>query len=160
MLGFRESQPMSGPVADVIPSTDQFEMHPVGMTSIADSLERNGYNVRIVNLAYLMLRRRSYDPVRHLRRVHAPVFGIDLHWLPHADGALGVAEIVKRVHPGSKVLLGGLSSTYYHEELIQNPNIDFVIRGDSTEEPCRQLLQALREKSSLETVENLTWKTA
>jgi hypothetical protein len=65
-----------------------------------------------------------------------------------------------RSHPGSKVLLGGLSSTYYHEELIQNPNIDFVIRGDSTEEPCRQLLQALREKSSLETVENLTWKTA
>jgi len=33
-----------------------------------------------------------------------------------------------------------------------------VLRGDSTEEPCRQLLAALREGAPLERVENLTWK--
>jgi B12-binding domain/radical SAM domain protein len=41
---------------------------------------------------------------------------------------------------------------------VRYPFVDFVMRGDSTEEPMRQLLQALRESRPLETVENLTWK--
>lgn len=155
---FREEVILQGPLADVIPSTDEFEMYPIGLTSIAAYLEANNYNTRIVNLAYRMLRNPRFEVAAHLAKLHAPVFGIDLHWLPHAHGALGVAALVKQVHPGAKVLLGGLSATYYHEEIIANPAVDLVLRGDSTEEPCRQLLQALREGTPLEEVENLTWK--
>jgi hypothetical protein len=32
-------------MADAVPSTPMFEMYPVGLTSIADFLERNHYNV-------------------------------------------------------------------------------------------------------------------
>ena len=53
---------LQGPVADVIPSTDEFEMYPVGLTSLAAYLERNSYNVRIVNLAYRMLSDAHFDP--------------------------------------------------------------------------------------------------
>ena len=155
---FRKRTLMLGPVADAVPSTDEFEMYPVGLTSIATYLGRNHYNVRIVNLAYRMLRDPSYDVVDRLRRMRSTVFGVDLHWLPHANGALAIGELVKRFHPKSYVLYGGLSSSYYHEELIRYPFVDFVIRGDSTEEPCRQLLSALRRGASLESVENLTWK--
>jgi B12-binding domain/radical SAM domain protein len=155
---FREEVILQGPLADVIPSTDEFEMYPIGLTSIAAYLERNHYNTRMVNLAYRMLRDRRFDVARHLARLDAPVFGIDLHWLPHAHGALGIAELVKRLHPASKVLMGGLSATWFHEEVAAHPAVDFVLRGDSTEEPCRQLLAALREGAPLERVENLTWK--
>lgn len=155
---FRNEVILPGPLADVIPSTTQFEMYPVGMTSIAAYLEANRYNTRMVNLAYRMLRDPDYDVPARIASLHAPVFGIDLHWLPHANGALGIAELVKDIHPGSKVLLGGLSASYFHRELMQNPAVDFVLRGDSTEEPCRQLLQALREHTALDTVENLTWR--
>lgn len=155
---FREEVILQGPLADVIPSTTQFEMYPIGMTSIAAYLEANNYNTRIVNLAYRMLRKPGYDVPARIASLHPTVFGIDLHWLPHANGALGIAELVKSVHPESKVLLGGLSASYFHLELMENPAVDFVLRGDSTEEPCRQLLQALREGSPLEAVENLTWR--
>ncbi len=155
---FRQEVILQGPLADVIPSTDEFEMYPIGLTSIGGYLELNHYNVRILNIAYRMLRQPSYDVASHLRNLHAPVFGIDLHWLPHANGALGIADLVKQVHPDSKVLLGGLSASYFHRELLENPAVDFVLRGDSTEEPCRQLLQALREGSPLERVQNLTWR--
>ena len=155
---FRKRTLMLGPVADAVPSTDEFEMYPVGLTSIATYLGKNHYNVRIVNLAYRMLRDPGYDVAERLRRMRSTVFGIDLHWLPHANGALAVGELVKRYHPDSYVLYGGLSSSYYHEELIRYPFVDFVIRGDSTEEPCRQLLSALRRGSPLGSVENLTWK--
>jgi B12-binding domain/radical SAM domain protein len=155
---FRQEVIVQGPLADVIPSTTEFEMYPIGLTSIAAYLEANNYNTRLVNLAYRMLRDPHVDVEARIRRLDAPVFGIDLHWLPHANGALGIAELVKQVHPGAKVLLGGLSASYFHEELMDNPAVDFVLRGDSTEEPCRQLLQALREGSPLEDVENLTWR--
>jgi B12-binding domain/radical SAM domain protein len=155
---FRKKTMMMGPIADAVPSTDEFEMYPVGMTSIATYLGKNHYNVRIVNLAYRMLRDPGYDVAERLRGMRSVMFGIDLHWLPHANGALAVGELVKKLHPESYVLYGGLSSSYYHEELIKYPFVDFVLRGDSTEEPCRQLLSALRREEPLEGVENLTWK--
>ncbi len=156
---FRNEVILQGPLADVIPSTDEFEMYPIGLTSIASYLEANNYNIRIVNLALRMLRNPEFDVAAHIAGLDSGLFGIDLHWLPHANGALGIAQLVKEIHPDAKVLMGGLSASYFHEELIKSPAVDFVIRGDSAEEPCRQLLQALREGTSLETVENLTWKT-
>ncbi|MGA2199959.1 MAG: TIGR04190 family B12-binding domain/radical SAM domain protein [Nitrososphaerales archaeon] len=155
---FRKKTIMQGPVADAIPSTDEFEMYPVGLTSIASYLGKNQYNVRIINLAYRMLRDPSYDVEARLSKIRSTVFGIDLHWLPHANGALAIAELTKRLHPESHILMGGLSSSYYHEELIKYPFVDFVLRGDSTEEPCRQLLQAIRRGEEFESIENLTWK--
>jgi B12-binding domain/radical SAM domain protein len=155
---FRGKDVFLGPIADAVPSTGEFEMYPVGLTSIASFLEKNHYNVQIVNLAHRMMQRSGFDVERYLARQQATVFGIDLHWLPHAQGALAIAEMVKQLHPQSYVLFGGLSASYYHDELIEYPFVDFVARGDSTEEPVRQLLQALREGSALERVENLTWK--
>ena len=38
--------------------------------------------------------------------------------------------------------------------------MDCVLRGDSTQEPCRQLLAALRSRQPVAEVENLTWKDA
>jgi B12-binding domain/radical SAM domain protein len=158
LYDFRTRPAFLGPLADAVPSTAMFEMYPVGLTSIAAFLERNHYNVEIVNLAYRMLQDPRFDVVEHLQRMSAPVFGIDLHWLPHVQGALSIIELVKQLHPESHTLVGGLSASYYHAELIRQPFVDFVLRGDSTEEPARQLQQALRESRPLETVENLTWK--
>jgi B12-binding domain/radical SAM domain protein len=154
---FRSRVVMHGPIADAVPSTNEFEMYPVGLTSIASYLSANHYNVRIVNLAYLMLKDKTFDVESYISRLHPRIFGIDLHWLPHTQGALAVAEIVKRCHPDIPVVMGGLSASYYHEQLVAYPFVDFVLRGDSTEEPCRQLLVALRTHSPLTDVENLTW---
>ncbi len=155
---FRTRRAFLGPVADAVPSTAMFEMYPVGLTSLAAFLERNHYNVEILNLAYRMLQDERFDVVDCLRRLDARVFGVDLHWLPHVQGALSIVDLVKQLHPGGRTLVGGLSASYYHDELIRRPSVDFVLRGDSTEEPARQLLQALRESRPLEAVENLTWK--
>ena len=159
IFDFRSETILQGPVADAVPSTDEFEMYPAGLTSIAGYLAKNQYNVKIVNLAYRMLSQPRYDAKKQIERMQARVFGVDLHWLPHAHGALAVAELAKKYHPESLILLGGLSSTYYHEELIRYPFVDLVLRGDSTEEPTRQLLASIRSGRSFESIQNLTWKT-
>ena len=155
---FRKDTILFGPVSDVVPSSSVFEMYPVGITSIADHLEREGFHVQLINAAYRMLRDPDYDPEEDIRRNNPRVWALDLHWLPHAHGALAMAALIKKHHPNTPVLLGGLSSSYYHEELIENPNIDFVLRGDSCEEPVLELLRRLRTGGALEGVPNLTWK--
>lgn len=155
---FREESMFYGPVSDLVPSTPVFEMYPFGFTTMANALHKAGYNVRIVNLASMMLNDRRLNVEALLRRMDADVFGIDLHWLPHAHGSLAVAEMVRRLHPGSQILFGGFSSSYFHEELIRYPQVDLVLRGDSTETPLVMLMDTLSKGGDLSSVPNLTWK--
>ncbi|MDD1746734.1 MAG: TIGR04190 family B12-binding domain/radical SAM domain protein [Methanomassiliicoccales archaeon] len=155
---FRKEFLFYGPVSDLVPSTPVFEMYPFGFMTLAAHLHKLGYKVRIVNLASMMLNDPKLDVPELLRRLDARVFGIDLHWLPHAHGSLAVAEIVKRLHPDSKVLFGGYSSTYFHRELVGYPQVDMVMRGDSTEVPVAELFAALDKDGGLGKVQNLTWK--
>ncbi len=155
---FRQKTILYGPVSDLIPPSPVFEMYPVGFTSIAEYLEGAGYQVRIVNLAVRMLNDRKFDAEAVIRRLRSPVFGIDLHWLVHAHGAIEVAKLVKRCHPEAKVILGGFSASYYYQELLQYPEIDYVLRGDSTEEPFRQLMDCIVNRRQPEAVPNLVWR--
>jgi B12-binding domain/radical SAM domain protein len=157
---FREKAILYGPVSDLIPSSSMFEMYPIGFTSIAEYLENAGYRVRIVNLAVRMLSDSSFDAEAMIEKLKAPVFGIDLHWLVSSHGAIEVARIVKKYHPESKVVFGGFSSTYFYKELIQYPEVDYVMRGDSTEEPLRQLMDCIKHGFEPDKVPNLVWRDA
>ncbi|HEY49879.1 MAG TPA: TIGR04190 family B12-binding domain/radical SAM domain protein, partial [Dehalococcoidia bacterium] len=155
---FRERAIMYGPISDVIPSTPVFEMYPIGLVSIGAYLERNGVNTRIINIANRMLKDRKFNVERFLGKLSASAFGIDLHWLPHAHGSLELAAVVKRLHPTIPVIMGGLSASYFHRELITYPQVDFVVRGDSTEASVLQLMQRIKTGEPVDDIPNLTWK--
>ena len=155
---FRKLPILFGPISDLVPSTPIFEMYPIGFSSIAEHLERNGIRVRIVNLALRMLKDQNFDAERLIAKLKPRAFGIDLHWLPHAHGSLEVAALCKKYHPEIPVIFGGYSSSYFHEELIRYPQVDFVLRGDSAEEPLRRLLLSLQDNRPSAEIPNLTWK--
>ena len=158
---FRKRPTLWGPVSDLVPSTSVFDMYPIGFSTITEYLERRGIRVRIVNLAVRMLQDEGFDVENFIAKLSASAFGIDLHWLPHAHGALEIARVIKKIHPNIPVIMGGLSSSYYHEELIDFPQVDFVLRGDSTEEPLYRLMVSIEsglKQSELERVPNLSWK--
>ncbi len=157
---FRRKRAEYGPISDVIFSSPAYEMYPVGLTSIASHLENNGHNARIVNIAHRMLSEPRYDVEAAISALRPEMFGIDLHWLPHAHGALELARIVKRYHPDTPVVFGGLSASYFHAELIRSPFVDFVLRGDSTEELVLALLRAVMFGGPVDAIPNLTWKRA
>lgn len=156
---FREQPFFLGPVSDVIPSTSLFEGYPIGFMTLSEYLTRHGFTVRIVNLALKMLRDRSFDAERFTASLSARAFGIDLHWLPHVDGCLSLAGQLKRQHPHTPVIVGGLSATYFRDELMRDhPSIDFLVCGDSTEEPLRLLLEAIGKGGGYDRVPNLVWR--
>ncbi|HEX9107305.1 MAG TPA: TIGR04190 family B12-binding domain/radical SAM domain protein, partial [Longimicrobiales bacterium] len=156
---FRKTNALYGPISDVVPSSPVFEMYPMGLTTIANHLENHGFNVLIVNIAYRMLQDAAFDAEAEIARLNPAVFGIDLHWLPHAHGAIELARLVKKYHPTTPVVFGGLSSSYFHRELLEEyPCVDYVLRGDSTEEPMLELMRALMLGGRLDRVPNLTWR--
>jgi B12-binding domain/radical SAM domain protein len=155
---FRQRSIVYGPISDVIPSTPVFEMYPIGFISIAGHLEKSGVQTRIVNIANRMLTEPGFDVERFLSRLHPVAFGIDLHWLPHAQGSLELARVVKRLHPSIPVIFGGLSATFFHEELIGYPQVDFVVSGDSTEEPMLRLMRRIKSGGPFDDLPNVSWK--
>ncbi len=156
---FRQKTIMYGPISDLIPSSPIFEMYPLGFLTMTNYLEARGFKVRVVNLALRMMNDRRFDVPAFLAKLKPKAYGIDLHWLPHAHGSLEVAKLIKQIDPQVPVIFGGLSASYYHRELIEYPQVDYVLRGDSVEPPLHQLLVCLREGRSLESVPNLTWKS-
>ncbi len=154
---FRKNPTLLGPISDVIPSTPIFEMYPVGFSSIAEHLEKNGIRVRIINLAYRMLADDNFDVEKLIAKLKPAAFGIDLHWLVHAQGSLEIAKICKKYHPEIPVVFGGYSSTYFHDQLIKYPQVDFVLKGDSTEEPFLTLMKRIKSDQPVDDIPNLTY---
>jgi len=158
LYDFRKKAVLHGPISDVVPSGPIFEMYPIGFLSLCGHLEAAGFSTRIINIANKMLSDLDYDPEEEIRRLKPKAFGIDLHWLPHVQGSLAIGEIIKRHHPDVPVIYGGYSATYFSDELIRYPFVDYVVRGDSAELPLVRLIEALVRKSDLGRVPNLTYK--
>ena len=154
---FRQEAILFGPIADFAPAPFAFEIFPPGFASLAKYLEHAGYSVRILNLATHMLDDPQFDAEAAIAALNPVAFGIDFHWLSHAQGALAVAQIVKALHSETPVIVGGFAATYYHRELVEYPQVDYVIRGDSTEEPLVQLMGCLTLGKSPDQVPGLTW---
>jgi B12-binding domain/radical SAM domain protein len=156
---FRKRIMFPGVIAHTVgESTDQFIVFPIGLLSMAEYATRNGYKASIDNLGERMIESKEFDPESYLAKIDPEVFAIDLHWCTHSQGAVEVARVCKRLHPNSFVLLGGLTSTCFHEEIVSNyPFIDGVIRGEA-EEPLLRLLGALEGQRPLSEVPNLTYR--
>jgi B12-binding domain/radical SAM domain protein len=141
-----------------VPSTPAAENYPLGFLSIANYLERHGFSVGIRNLALINSFFPRMRPERFLPFLRARVFGIDLHWATNTDGALELARTLKRAYPHSKIVLGGMTASFFWRELLELSYIDFVIRGDCAEYPLLSLLKTLRSGSDFRSVPNLAWK--
>lgn len=155
---FRHITTVPSPISDLVPSTPVFEMYPIGFTFLGEYLERNGINTRVINLAQRMLDDRKFDVPKLISKLHPTAFGIDLHWLTHVQGSLEIARIIKEHHHETPVIMGGYSATYFHRELLRYPYVDLVLRGDSTEEPLRMLMERIATGESLDDIPNLTYR--
>lgn len=149
--------PYLGTSGDV-PITPLYEYFPVGFKSLKRVLSESGHDVKIVNLSSVLLKYPKIDVEALIKSLDVKLFGIDLHWMVHVQGSLAVASLIKEIHPQSKVIFGGISSTYYAEQLIRYPFIDFVMRGYDTHASMTQLLSVLGDEQKQHKIQNLIWK--
>ncbi len=147
--------------SDSVNTTTIYEIYPLGLLSLKQRLREEGLTAEIVNIASLMLIHPSLDVPGLISRLEAPVFGFDLHWLIHCHGALELAKLVKAIHPDSLVIFGGISSTYFAEELIRYQPVDVVVQGYDTLEVVAELMKAVtRGTRDFSKIPNLLYKSA
>ena len=161
---FRSRPFLPGPLHRTVPIyTPLFIMFPIGMVSIASYLEERGMKVKVINLAEKLLVEKTFDLKSFLKGVKSKVYGIGLHWVVHAQGAIEVARLCKSLHPDSIVVLGGLTATCFAEQIVREFSfIDCVVRGEG-EQPLHRLLVNLDKYGKFEAFKktsNLTFKTA
>jgi len=148
--------PFLGTSGDV-PITPLYEYFPLGFKTIKRFLGERGYDVKIINLSTILLRYPKININTIIQALNVKIIGIDLHWMVHVQGSLALAKLVKELLPNTYTMFGGISSTYYANELIRYPFVDMVMRGYETHQPLASLLGALGS-NHLETVPNLLWK--
>ena len=108
----------------------------VGLISLAGFLETKGYRVKIFNFARAL--DFGYQP-RELFRMIAEtdplLFGISINWLHLSQGALEIAMILKRKHPGLPVVVGGQHASIFAGEMIAGYHhlLDGVVVGEGEE---------------------------
>ena len=147
-----------GILTATVGTSTQFEVEPIGFASLRNYLRKKGFEARQENLTMRMLFDREFDVEEYIRFTSTKLFGIDLHWLVHAHGSLEIAKICKKYHPETPVVLGGLTASRFHHEIIEAfPYVDYVIRGDG-ERPLSELLEHLSGKRGIREVTNLCWR--
>jgi clorobiocin biosynthesis protein CloN6 len=145
--------------SDSVNVTSVYEMYPIGWFSIKQRLADHGFDAKIVNVASLMLMHPDLDVKQLLGRLEAPVFGFDLHWMTQCHGAIELAAALKEVHPEALTIFGGISATYYADQLIEYPSVDVVVQGYDTLEPVTELVSRLRQGNrDLRSIPNLLYK--
>ncbi len=163
VFDFRERRdiyfPFLGTSGDV-PITPLYEYFPVGFKTLQRYLGDRGHDVKIINLCTVLLRfpRLNFDDL--INALDTRLIGIDLHWMVHVQGSLAVARRIRELRPDILILFGGISSTYYAQELVRYPFVDLVMRGYDTHEPVAALLEVIKVGLSLAIVPNLLWKDA
>ena len=136
----------------------QFTKPPIGMLSIAEYLDRHGYKVILDNLGDRMVNSPDFNAEEHIRNLEARVYAVGMHFQQHSQGAVEIANICKHFHPNAIVLVGGLTATRFHEEVIREyPFIDAVIRAEA-EKPFLELMRSLDANGKLTDTPNLTYR--
>ncbi|MEM2910083.1 MAG: radical SAM protein [Nitrososphaerota archaeon] len=157
---FRKIPHFPGPTSQIsIHTAAQYIQVPQGTLSVAEYLDRNGYKVRVDNLGERMLYDEKFDIEQYIRSINAEVYAIEWHWYVHGQGAIEVAKLCKTIHPEALVVMGGLTATIFHEEIIRNfLFIDLIIRGEA-EKPLYEFLKKYENKRKIDDgVPNLTFR--
>lgn len=97
----------------------------------------------------------NYDIIKN-----AKICIIDIHWFFSLQGAKKLVKNLRDVNEDIKVVSGGITSTEYPHKIIDELDVDFIIRGDG-EIPLPMLVDSLMNNGKdIEKIPNLIGKNS
>jgi anaerobic magnesium-protoporphyrin IX monomethyl ester cyclase len=126
---------------------------PLGVLSIAQHLDSRGLRVKLLHLeSVYQSDPDGWDLDRIFAAHPALVVGIQAHWYLYAESALVVAERYRRLHPDSRIFLGGQFASVLAEQfLAASRSIDGIVNGEG-EIPMERLVLAAKARRELSDV--------
>jgi radical SAM superfamily enzyme YgiQ (UPF0313 family) len=132
---------------------------PMGLLAMADFIHREGFKVQILHLGLEKMHNPNFSLERYLSEINPKLVGISLHWHYQSYYTIETVKRIKLVDRSVFTVLGGLTASYFHKEIMEEFSfVDAIIRGDG-EVPFLKLLEKISsDKRELSDVPNLTWR--
>jgi radical SAM superfamily enzyme YgiQ (UPF0313 family) len=132
---------------------------PVGIFGLADLLQRHQISTQIVHTGVEWIENHDFSILDYIKEKRPRMVAFDLHWHHQSFDVIEIAKKVKDTFPAIHVLLGGLTASFFHEEIMRNFDaVDGIIRGEA-EIPILELASALlKGEEDLFSIPNLTWR--
>lgn len=135
------------------PQSTSYPQPPIGLALIAAVLEREGYQVTVLDANVLGLSPKELAPLV----TDADVIGLTA-MTPTVSAAISTACHLKQANPTQTILLGGVHATLLPDEtLAKAPELDIIVRGEG-EETIIELLQALEKKHPLDNISGISYR--
>ena len=104
---------------------------PIGVLGLADLLQRSGISSEVVHLGVEWMEAPPFSLASYLKDKSPRTVALDLHWHHQSFDVIETARQIKAVLPQTYILLGGLSASFFHEEIMKDfPSVDGIIRGE------------------------------
>jgi len=131
----------------------KYPQPPLGLASLAAVLEKDGYQIEILDANALQL--SEHDVVKRVDS--ADIIGITA-MTPIINSAIQIAKGIKQNNPDSTIILGGPHATILPEEILNDvPEIDIIVKGEG-EETIVELYNALKRGESIENVHGIAYR--
>lgn len=143
---------------------------PLGIAYIASVLEKNGYQVRILdtfvegweNEVYIDKERirvgLSFKEIEErIREANPDLVGISNLFTVQRKNAHMICKVTKRINPDIITVMGGAHPTVAPETVLQDKNVDFVIIGEG-ERTIIGLLKSLEGERNLEELDGIGFR--
>ena len=130
-----------------------YSQPPLGLALIAAVLEREGYQVTVLEANALKLPPQDVVPLV----TDADIVGLTTA-TPTINTATAIAHYLKKAYPDLPIILGGAHATLLPEEtLVTAPEIDVLVRGEG-EETIIEVLRALEHKQPLGKISGISYR--
>ncbi len=144
---------------------------PLGLLYLADTLERHGFAVKIVDCPlHYRLRQKinaQFDKVGLPReqtreivaRFQPAVIGVSCAYSTFEGDSFDIIDYLKPLFPEVVIVVGGAHSSANPEYVLRNPNIDAIVIGEG-EEVMLDVAQRIRDRRSLDDTPGIALRTA
>ncbi|HJR78535.1 MAG TPA: radical SAM protein [Anaerolineales bacterium] len=155
---------MSGRIALIHPARHFISNHfgvgyltPLGLISIGGPLIDAGFKVRLIDHDLY-----GWSNERLIQELTD--FNADYALLGHSGStaahttAIKTTQAIRKALPRIRIIYGGVYPSYAHQSILrEHQEIDVIVRGEG-EQIIVELISALEQTSSLETVPGITWR--
>lgn len=127
---------------------------PLGLAYIASFLEQYGYKVNIIDQDVHQFSKKQIEEI--LNRQKPDIVGITCTSFTFLQ-AKKVAELIKKIFPNVKILVGGPHLSIYPKEVLSNICFDIGVIGEG-EITTLELIKAIERNLSLDNIQGIVFK--